>query len=385
MSKANIKKNYPDIDAMFINEIFSSSLFDNIKARFFIKHTPTAETLPYENNDGKKTALSSTPVFNSLGNSSLQVRSSIKGDSITIDGSYIKWLTGQNVIGLEELIFLCYLTFKKVCKQLNLKPTKEELADVKTGKFELISLDYTVHCDAKSRKRTLFLQREIKKVWSTTRSNYAHYKNHQTLYVNKCKYSRWIFKSYLKGLEIKDKGGLNNVLYGSQIESISNSLVRLELTVKRKWMEKYKPSTSEFTSFYDPRAWTQDEARKVMQEKLEDLLSNIGGIYPNSKKLSELNDQKRMIVMASFLGISVVNVYNKRAINRFRTEIKKEINIDIFLPRDIALIGSKLTSSRKLIDNNIRYNSRKELVHEMYKHQFSVNLPITSDISDLMG
>ncbi|MDD2759695.1 MAG: hypothetical protein PHH11_05330 [Methylomonas sp.] len=119
--------------------------------------------------------------------------------------------------------------------------------------------------------------------------------------------------------------------------------------------------------------------------KIKELLSNVGGTYTNSKSLSKLNDQQRMIVIASFAGLPVKNVYNKRAINRFRKEIKHKTNIDIFLPEDIALVGSKLTSSRKLIDNNIKYNSNKELVMKMYEYQFSGNLPVTSDISDLNG
>lgn len=387
MSKANIKKEYPDIEAMFVDELFSSSLFDNIKARFYINHTPMEEVLPYENKDGNKTSRAARSVFNPYGNYKLKVRSSIKGDFITIDGSYIKWLTGQNVIGLEELIFLCYLTFKEVCKRLNLKPTKKELEDVKAGKFKLIKLDYTTHCDAKSIDKAICLQQEIKKVWSTSRRNYAHYKDYQTLYTNKCKYTRWMFKSYLKGLEVNAKGKLDGVLFGEQIKAVSNRLVRLELTVKRKSMENKnnKPSTSELESFYDPRAWTQEEARMQMKKKIKELLSSVGGTYPNSKKLSKLNDQQRMIVIASFTGLPVKSIYNKRAINGFRKTIKLKTNIDIFLPEDIALVGSKLTSSRKLIDKNIKYHSSKELVMKMYKHQFSMSLPITSDINDLMG
>lgn len=214
------KQKVNDITEILLkNKIFRSSTFDNIKAKFKIKHQPLGEVIPYEN--GKN--MTSREIRNRLGNK-LIVRSSKDGKYLTIDGSYVKWLTGQNIVGTTNLISLCLLTFERICATVDLSPSTEEIEAINKGDFELLRLDYAVHCDAGSEEKAIFLQRQIKKHWAFSRKYYSHYKYIETLYVGQSS-GRRTFKSYLKGRDVKAKGGLDDVEFGGFLEKVSKRLV----------------------------------------------------------------------------------------------------------------------------------------------------------------
>ncbi len=114
-----------DIKARFLSDAIQSSLFDTIKARFELKHKPIARKLPYKNREGKITTRIALKLPNKHGSTLLIVRSSVDGTSITIEGSYNNWLTGQNIFGSEDIIYLSLLVFEAVCLQYEIQPSAE--------------------------------------------------------------------------------------------------------------------------------------------------------------------------------------------------------------------------------------------------------------------
>lgn len=364
------------------NKIFRSSTFDNIKAKFKIKHQPLGEVIPYEN--GKN--MTSREIRNRLGNK-LIVRSSKDGKYLTIDGSYVKWLTGQNIVGTTNLISLCLLTFERICATVDLSPSTEEIEAINKGDFELLRLDYAVHCDAGSEEKAIFLQRQIKKHWAFSRKYYSHYKYIETLYVGQSS-GRRTFKSYLKGRDVKAKGGLDDVEFGGFLEKVSKRLVRLELTWRSMYLAETNSSTDPQLMLRSPLAWKGSVARKLMKKSIRALLGGVTGIYsPTARKQpAKLSNLDRIAIAAHSAGVLLEeHIKDKRALRRLREKIKTANGIDIALPLGQHQVGQDFTSARLLLDDRIKYRSSHKLFLHMVEHLDNYDPDETSAVRDLVN
>lgn len=370
------------ISSMYINGVFASSTFDNVKAKFKVSHQALGEPLPYDND---KPTMTSNQVFNSIENASLTVRSSSDGTTLTIDGSYIKFLTGQNVIGTSDLLYLCSQTFQRVCKAIGISPSQEEINAVERGDFILFRLDYAVHCDAGSEEAAIFLQEQIKKHWAFNRPNYSHYRHHQTLYVGQSS-KRRTFKTYMKGRDIKAKGGLSDVLYGKEIEIVSNQLVRIELTLRNKYLKETLSSRNPDLKLNTPLAWKNKYAKTLLKQRIKTLLSGITGKYSLPiKSKGKLTNAHKTVIAAHAAGVSISSIYDSRAYKSIRDKIKKSTGIDIALPIGQHHISHSFVETRQLLRRGIKYRSNRALFDAMMSHIDNADSNSTSDIYDLMG
>lgn len=367
-------KNKSNQKSLFIKNVFSSSTFDNIKAKFKIKHEPLGVVIPYDNNNKSMT---SEEVFNSIGNTSIKVRSSKDGDELTIDGSYIKWLTGQNVIGSSDLIYLCLQVFLRVCKTLNLSPTQEEIEAIKLGKFILLRVDYSVHCDAGDESTVIFLQQQIKRNWALNRPNYSHYRSFETLYSGQSS-KRRTFKTYMKGREIVAKGGLANVLNGNDILNISKQLLRIELTWRNKALKDISSITHPKLKLCNPLAWKGNCAQKLMKAHIRKLLGDITGMTIKSNK--SLSNADKIVIAAHKADISIADIFDPRAYKRIRDKLIDRAGIDIALTVGKHQIRKDFLVAQRLIKDRIKYRSHRALVKLMMDHADSDDSNITSVI-----
>lgn len=362
------KNKSPDINSLFCDGIFQSSTFDTIKARFYIRHNPLGEVIPYKDSQGR----TKLELPNKLENTTLSVRSSKKGECLTIEGAYVKWWTGQNIIGTTNLIPLALKTFIAVCKAYELSPTAEEIEAVKSGDFELIRLDYAVHCDAGSENKAEFLQRQIKKCWAFSRPNYAQFRDIETLYVGKGSRRR-TFKSYMKGRDVKAKGGLEGVAFGRELEGLSRRLIRLELTWRSTELREKSAPFNRGLKLQNPMAWKGKTARMLMKKRIRKLLGGVVGItFSSSKKQVGLSNYDRLAIAAHGMGSSVENLCkNKRDFKRLREKIIGAVGIDIALPLEQRDVAKDYTTARQLIDERIKYRSSHKLFLFMAEHQMN--------------
>lgn len=375
-------KHKTSLSGLYINGVFASSTFDNVKAKFKVSHQALGEPLPYDND---KPTMTSSQVFNSIGNASLTVRSSGDGTTLTIDGSYIKFLTGQNVIGTSDLLYLCSQTFQRVCKAIGISPNQEEIDAVEQGEFVLFRLDYAVHCDAGSEDAAIFLQEQIKKHWAFNRPNYSHYRHHETLYVGQSS-KRRTFKTYMKGRDIKAKGGLADVLYCKEIEIVSNRLVRIELTLRNKYLKETNSTINPDLKLNNPLAWKNKYAKTLLKQRIKTLLSGINGKHSLPiKSKGKLTNADKAVIAAHNAGVSIYSIYDQRGYKRIRNKIKKSTGIDIALPIGQHNISDYFLEARQLLRDGIKYRSNRALFSAMMTHIDNADPDSTSDISDLMG
>ncbi len=369
------------IEKLIKNSIFGSATFDTVKAKFKIKHTPLGKDLPYKNSTGKTIE----NIHNALGYN-LSVRSTKDGKFLTITGSYIKWLTGQNIIGTTNLIELCLMVFERVCERYSLTPTEDEISAVKRGKFKLMRLDYAIHCDAGSEEKALFLQQQIKKHWSFKYPNYSQYRHLQTLYISQ-RHRRQIFKTYLKGIEVGEKGDFIDVAFARELMHISKRLVRMELTWKSSYLGENKLASEPHISYRWAKAWKDDLAHTLMKKTTRKLLGGLVGVKPEFLKHGEkLSNHDRLAVAAHGAGLPVESLMSdKRSFKRLRDKILQNVGIDIALPPGQHLVGPDFVVARELLDKRIKYRSSHELFLVMVAHLDAVDPDETSAVEALVG
>ena len=368
--KADATSHESLFNACIVDGVFGSALFDNIKAVFPCDHKVLGELLAYTDDEGKPKSRTSIEVPNKYFNTAVKVRSSLDGSEITIDGSYVKWLTGQNIVGTQNLLALCNLMYEKVCAQLGIKPTQENLNAVKEGGFRLLRVDYTVHCDAGSEEKAVFLQEAIKRCWAFSRSDYSHYRYLETLYVGQHSH-RQTFKTYLKGREVS-KDMKNEVPFSSQLLAISKRLVRIEMTLKSKFLREQNLTS--------PLDWTEKNARRFMKDEIRKYLSRIIRKRPDTSKLSKLNCRQKLVVAASTANIDILGVFDRRAYRRLRDGIFSKSGIDIALPSAEMQLVPRFVTARSLIKNKVKYRSRRKL----FEYLVNFEPEDKSDISDLI-
>jgi II/X family phage/plasmid replication protein len=369
------------IEKLNKNSIFGSTTFDTVKAKFKIKHIPLGKDLPYKNSTGRTVE----NLCNELGYN-LSVRSTKDGEFLTIAGSYIKWLTGQNIIGTTNLIELCLMVFERVCVRYSLAPTEDEIKAVKCGRFQLMRLDYAVHCDAGSEENALFLQQQMNKHCSFKYPNYSQYRHLQTLYISQ-RHRRQIFKTYLKGIEVGENGRFIGVAFGRELKQISKRLVRMELTWKSSYLEENKLESEPHISYRWAKAWKGDLARTLMKKTMRKLLGGLVGAKPNLRKhRQKLSNMDRLAVAAHRAGVPVESLMSdKRSFKRLRDKILQNVGIDIALPQGHHLVGPDFVAARELLDSRIKYRSSHELFLFMVDHLDAIDLDETSAVDELLG
>ena len=352
---------------LVVNEVFGSALFDNLKVRFKLKHEPTAEFLPYK--IGKeKTTRAAIKLSNWYSNTTLTVRSSAEGNYLTVDGSYVKWLTGQNIAGSEKLIRLSYDVFCGVTSSLGIKPSPGELEAVLAGDFELLRVDYTVHCDLGSLDLATAFQRQLKKLLCTSALNYSHYRGFQTLYINQHG-DRWTFKSYLKGVEVNAKCGLENIPGGKNLQRMANQLVRLELTLRSKYLgEHYNTEGRCLTS---PLAWRTKDARMLFRRFLRKRLKSLSGFSEDKATIGLLTSKEKLVLATASSNFALDGIINSRQIKAFQKSIFEKIGVDIFLPLSKGNSKTGFISLKDIFRKRLVFRSRNFL----YKYLRDVAKP----------
>ncbi len=190
----------------------------------------------------------------------------------------------------------------------------------------------------------------------------------------------------MKGRDIKAKGGLSDVLYGKEIEIVSNQLVRIELTLRNKYLKETLSSRNPDLKLNTPLAWKNKYAKTLLKQRIKTLLSGITGKYSLPiKSKGKLTNAHKTVIAAHAAGVSISSIYDSRAYKSIRDKIKKSTGIDIALPIGQHHISHSFVETRQLLRRGIKYRSNRALFDAMMSHIDNADSNSTSDIYDLMG
>lgn len=236
-----------------------------------------------------------------------------------VNGNPSKFLQGHNVFGSDDMVSLMSDLFDIIAPQFNLIPTPEELYRIKTGDYELKTVDINYSYELPSRADVLAFIRAL-----TFKAKTRHGKPSTkggTLYFGKNS-QRWAIKFYCKAEEIKTAAG--RIPYDLQnlgIENWVDNKLRIELRLLSKELMKL--------GIVNVKDLTIDKVKSLFGEYV--------GRIDMSEQIALTDDA--MMNMANKLrstytlwieGHDLRSMMSKATYNRHRLELKEHgINIDL--------------------------------------------------------
>jgi len=153
-----------------------------------------------------------------------------------VNGNPSKFLQGHNVFGSDDIVSLMSDLFDVISTQFNLKPTPQELQRIRTGDYELktVDINYSYELPSQSDVKSFIRALEFK---AKTRHGRPASKG-GTLYFGKNS-QRWAIKLYSKFEELQTTTGrLPHDLKEIGIENWVDNKLRIELRLLSKELIK---------------------------------------------------------------------------------------------------------------------------------------------------
>lgn len=258
---------------------FMSSLIDTVALVIKLRHKPL-----------KKLA-GNNPLVKQKGNFELQVLSTVSKkikarvmsredrEKLYIEASVPKYLTGQNIVGREELLDQCIALIDDVLPKLGIEPTPDERDAINAGNFDMKRIDFAMHCDCGTPDRAVALMTALRSLVFTKAKDASAY-GIETVYVNQHS-PYWTLRCYRKDLEILKSSRVLplNVYKRDYWMGKVQNCVRLELTLRARELTRL--------GLNDPSAWSVDGAHKRMQIWIN-RLSDVEGVCPSVDRIKDL-------------------------------------------------------------------------------------------------
>ena len=327
---------------------FYSSLIDTVAVLIDLNHKPLrkiAETSPHVRKKGQYQLAVSSPMSPKI---CARVFSRDDRSQLLIEASIPKFLTGQNIVGVEELFEPCKQMIFSVLAQMGVEPTAAERRKLEHGKFQMTRVDYATHCDCAAPKRAAAVMAAIRRLVYAKAKDASSYGN-ETVYVNQHS-SRWTLRIYRKDLEIQKRGrGLPPCVYGREyLQDKVQNAVRMELVLRSPELKRL--------GLNDPLAWSVEGARQRMQ-KWVDRFANANGVMPSSDYMGLLTNTQQLKLQAWLQGDSTAFTGSPTTLTNTRNTILEKTGIDVRGEPDVELQRRATMTIRDVFKQGIGFKS----------------------------
>jgi hypothetical protein len=182
--------------------------------------------------------------------------------ALTIEASIPKFLTGQNVLGHEDLVAGAIELVEAVLARAKIDMTAKERDRIRAGNFELLRVDYAnpLACGDPATAQVFMhalRKRTVAKTWA-----FAAYRD-QTLYWGQ-ESSRSTLKAYAKGRELTKHPMQDDVRGRKKLTEWAQDKIRFELTLRSEELRRLE--------LRSPSAWSAAIARELLVARVEKVL-----------------------------------------------------------------------------------------------------------------
>lgn len=236
-----------------------------------------------------------------------------------MNGNPSKFLQGHNVFGSDDLVSLLYDVFCILVKKYDLKPTQEEINQVKTGDYKLIMMDVNYSFLLPSRADVLAFIRALE-FKAKTRHGRPTSKG-GTLYFGKTS-EYWAMKFYCKAEEIQtSRGKLPLQIQNKGIEEWVDNILRIELRLLSKELQRL--------SITKVKDLNQTKAKQLFNDYLRKI-DMTDQIKLSDEAMLNMPNKLRSTYTLWLEGHDLRSMISKSAYYRHRNELKEfGINIDL--------------------------------------------------------
>lgn len=236
-----------------------------------------------------------------------------------VNGNPSKFLQGHNVFGSDDIVSLFSDVFDVVASQTGLCPTPSELGQIRTGDYDIktVDINYSYELPSISDVKAFIRALEFK---AKTRHGRPSSKG-GTLYFGKTS-ERWAIKFYCKAEEIKTaRGRLPVNLCDKGIETWAENKLRIELRLLSKQLKALSINKVKDLNIDKVKMLFSEYLRKIeMSEQ----------IALTDQKMNEIPKRLRMTYRAWLDGHDLRDMLSKSAYYRHRADLKEYgINIDL--------------------------------------------------------
>ena len=238
---------------------------------------------------------------------------SLKDNTLLISGNLGKWLTGQNIVGSDDVITLVYDTIIKLSELCeHITPTQQQLDDIQLGYFKIDKIDVNKAVLFDGRDEALQYLERLKYHSSYPRLDKKVESNGVYFgYDSK----RKTIKYYHKGNETiansKYQNNLNN-----DLKDLASKTVRCELTLK--WRELYD---NELLNGYD---WDSETVKRLIDDTHNQLR------MPEPIKFPTDLPTKYIRFISCFKSGTLVRGYTPLTIERMKRDLMRLHGVDIY-------------------------------------------------------
>ena len=304
---------------------FFSCLIDTVSVLIDVRHKPLWK-IAHNNANVRLKGTFELRVCSPLSSKiTARVFSRNKGTTLMIEASIPKFLTGQNIVGREDLFAPCLEMILSVVNQMGIEPTPGELRKLRRGQFTMTRIDYAVHCSCSSPERAAALMAALRSLIFSKAKDASAY-GIETVYEGQhSKY--WTLRAYRKDLELDVRGrGLSANVYGrDHLQEMAQNCVRLELVLRSPKLKRLCHGDRDLS---DPLAWSVDGARKRMQKWI-DRLSQASGYVPDMVGMDELTVLHQFKLRAWLAGDLTAFTSSPTTLAATRKAILTKTGIDI--------------------------------------------------------
>ncbi len=327
---------------------FFSSLIDTVAVQIDLAHKnllKIAQKNPNITWKGSYQFLVNSPLSSKI---KARVFSREKGTQLFIEASTPKFLTGQNIVGVEELFASCLQMIFSVLEQMGIEPTDAERRKLEQGKFQMTRVDYATHCDCAMPGRATAVMAAIRSLVYAKAKDASSYGN-ETVYVNQHS-TRWTLRIYRKDLEIQKRGrGLLPCVYGREyLQNKVQNAVRMELVLRSPELKRL--------GLDDPLAWSVEGARQRMKKWI-DRFANASGVMPGTDYMSLLTNTQQLKLRAWLQGDLTAFTGSPTTFDSTRKLILEIAGIDIRGEPDVELQRRATMTIRDVFKQGIGFKS----------------------------
>lgn len=323
---------------------FFSSLIDTVRVVINCIHEPLEEIAAASENmkrDGYvyyvkcPRTIASAQVFAYNGNHGL-----------TMEFSIPKFMTGQNLVGTEDLRAGSAQCIFKVLELMGVEMTAKEAAAIEAGRFRLTRVDVAAHIDCGTADRASAMMVALRNLIVGKAKDVSFY-GIETLYIGQHSRRRSL-KLYRKDIELAGHPMPANVYRRERLTEKATGLIRFELVLRRDELSDI--------GFDSPVAWTSNVARELVQ-KWADRLRQVQGRVPDVAHLDELSPVLQQKLRSWLLGDSIAVSRNvaHQTYRASRNRILKVTGIDVDSHLTAEQQRQALLTVRELFDRGFGF------------------------------
>lgn len=326
------------------SEAFKSSLIDTVRIALGVSHDDLAEIAVNNTNVSRGRGYVYKVTSPRFGTSA-QVISRRDRTELIIEASLGMFLTGQNVVGREELVEDCAALILAVLNLAEIPVSAAKQKAIENGKFRLLRVDYAMHCDCGSSERADALMTSLRRLLVSSNRDFSCYGD-ETLYLGQHS-RRKTLRIYRKDIELEQRPLSSRVYRRDKWVAKVAGVVRFELTLRAPELKRLGLDV--------PGAWNSADARRRMRAMVQGV-SRVDGVVPNMDRRDALDGKTRLKFDAWCSGVSDAFSRDRRkTYQASRLKVQRATGIDVMNPLPASVQRRCFLSVRKLFRSGLGF------------------------------